>query len=67
MLEYKKMKIEHYDAAYKLWQECEEIELTIGDSKESLSKYLKNCSEKFSVLSFRLKELHDSNMYNFFT
>ena len=43
--EFSEMKAEHYDEAYKLWEESEEIELTIGDTKESFEKYLKRNPE----------------------
>ncbi len=34
------MNIVHYEQAQKLWKQSEEVELTIGDSKDSLNNYL---------------------------
>lgn len=35
------MKISHYKNLIMFWKQCKEIELTIGDSKDSLKNYLK--------------------------
>lgn len=39
-LQYIPMTLEHFNDAYTLWEKSEGIILTIGDTKESLSKYL---------------------------
>jgi len=45
------MSTEYYEAACKLWEKTEGVGLTIGDSKESLNKYLKR-NPKMSFVCF---------------
>jgi ribosomal protein S18 acetylase RimI-like enzyme len=40
MFEYSEMNIKHFDEAYEIWKQSEEVALTIGDTKESFEKYL---------------------------
>lgn len=40
MLEYIQMLISHYEDAAEVWKESEGLLLTLGDTKESLQKYL---------------------------
>jgi ribosomal protein S18 acetylase RimI-like enzyme len=40
MYKFEEMRIENYDEITDLWSKTEDIELTVGDSKESLHKYL---------------------------
>ena len=37
---YTPMLFEHYESAYKLWENTDELRLTIGDSPDSIKKYL---------------------------
>lgn len=40
MLIFTKMKIAHYKGILEVWKESNELELTLGDSKPALKKYL---------------------------
>lgn len=40
MLEYTQMLISHYEDTAEVWKESEGLLLTLGDTKESLQKYL---------------------------
>lgn len=40
MYQFEEMNVGYYDQVCELWKQTEGIELTIGDSKDSLKKYL---------------------------